>query len=105
MGEVVSHEFGRLMKGLKGGIQGTETMRFIQKHEVSYDKKVTHARFVCDYRPKKEQKERTRIAVEGDKLDYQGELSTKTAGLTNHKDPPQQCGIISRVKIHDSRCE
>ena len=36
-----ANEFGRLMKGLKGGIQGTETMKFIQKHEVPYVKKAT----------------------------------------------------------------
>ena len=42
---------GRLMKGLKIGIQGTDTMKFIQKHEVPYNKKVTYALFVCDYIP------------------------------------------------------
>ena len=52
-------EFGRLMKGLKRGIQGTDTMKFIQKHEVPYDKKVTYALFICDYRPQKEEKERS----------------------------------------------
>ena len=69
----------RLMKGLKRGIQGTETMKFIQKHEVPYNKKVTYARLFCDYRPQKEEKERTRITVGGDILEYQGEVSTKTA--------------------------
>ena len=39
---------GRLMKCLKRGIQGTETMIFIQKHEVPYDKKVTYAKFICE---------------------------------------------------------
>ena len=48
--------FGRIMKGLKGEIQGTETMIFIQKHEVPYDKKFTYALFVCDYRPQKREK-------------------------------------------------
>ena len=38
-----ANQFGRLMKGLKRGIQGTETMKFIHKHEVMYDKKVTYA--------------------------------------------------------------
>ena len=42
----LANEFGRLMKGLKRGIQGTETMKFIQKHEVPYNKKVAYARFV-----------------------------------------------------------
>ena len=60
-------------------------MQFIQKHEVPYDKKVTYARFVCYYRPQKEEKKRTRITVGGDRLDYQGEVSTKTTGLTTIK--------------------
>ena len=80
-----SNAFGRLMKGLKRGIQGTETMRFIQKHKVPYNKKVTYARFICDHRPQKEEKERTGITVGGDRLDYQGGVSTKTAGLTTIK--------------------
>ena len=51
-----SNEFGRFMKEIKKGIEGTETMQFILKHEVPHDKKVTYARFVCDYRPQKEEK-------------------------------------------------
>ena len=77
-----SNEFGRLTKGLKREIKGTETMQFIQNHEVPHDKTVTYKRFVCDYRPQKEEKERTRITVGGDRLEYQGEVSTETAGLT-----------------------
>ena len=68
------NEFGRLIKGLKRGIQGTETMQFIQKHEVPYKKKVTYTRFICDYRPQKEEKEITRITVGGDRLEYQGDV-------------------------------
>ena len=48
-----ANKFGRLMKGLKRRTQGTETMKCIQKHEVPYNKKVTYAQFVCDYRPQK----------------------------------------------------
>ena len=70
------------MKGLKRGIQGTETLKFIQKHEIPYNKKVTYTRFVCDYRPQKEEKETTRITMGEDRLEYQGGFLTKTAGLT-----------------------
>ena len=41
----------------------------------------------------------------GDRVNYQVEVSTKTAGLTDHKAPPKYFDIISRSKIHDSRCE
>ena len=60
-------------------------MQLIQNYEVPNDKTVTYARFICDYRPQKEEKERTRITVRGDRLDYQGDMSTKTAGLTTIK--------------------
>ena len=60
-------------------------MKFIQNYEVPYDKKVTYAQFICDYRPQKEEKERTRITVVGDRLNYQGEASTRTARLTTIK--------------------
>ena len=62
-------------------------MKFIQKHEVPYNKKFTYAQLVCDYRPQKEENERIRITVGGDRLDYQVELSTKTAGLKTIKLP------------------
>ena len=80
-----SNKFGRLMKGLKGGIKGTETMQFMQKHEVPHDKTFTYARFMSDYLPQQEEKEQTGITVRGDRLDYQGEVSTKTSGLTTIK--------------------
>ena len=60
-------------------------MQFIQKDEVKHDKRVTYARFVCDYRPKKEEKQRTQITVGADRLYYQGEVSTKIAELTTIK--------------------
>ena len=63
-----ANKFGRLMKGLKRGIQGTKTMKFIHKHEVPYNNKVAYAQFVCDYRPQKEEKDRTIIIVGGDRL-------------------------------------
>ena len=46
-----SKEFIRLVKGFKRGIQVTETMKFIQKHEVPYEKKFNYTPFVCYYRP------------------------------------------------------
>ena len=36
-----SRKFGRPMKGLKRGIEGTENMRLIQTREVPHDKTVT----------------------------------------------------------------
>ena len=60
-------------------------MKLIQNHEILYDKKVTYTRFVCDYRPQKEEKKITTITVRGDRIYYQEEVSPKTAGLTTIK--------------------
>ena len=82
---LASNEFGRLVKRLKRGIEGTETMQLIQMNDVPHDKTVTYARFLCDYRPQKEEKELIRITVGGDRLEYHGEVSIKAAGLKTIK--------------------
>ena len=58
-----SNEFCRFTKGLKRGIKGTETMQFIQKHEVSHEKRVTHEIFVYEYRPQNEEKEEPELQL------------------------------------------
>ena len=55
-----ANEFGRLAQGLKDGrVKGTDTIRFIQKDEVPFDrmKDVTYGSFSCDFKPNKEEKE------------------------------------------------
>jgi hypothetical protein len=43
---------------------------------------VTYGSFVVDIKDHKEEKERTRLTVAGDQIEYPGEKSTRTAGLT-----------------------
>ncbi len=53
-----ANEFGRLAQGLKDGrVKGTDTIRFIQKDEVPFDrmKDVTYGSFSCDFKPTKEE--------------------------------------------------
>jgi hypothetical protein len=80
-----ANEFGRLMDGLPCGIEGTNTMSFIRKNQLPPDRMVTYARFCCDYRPQKSEPYRCRITIGGDRTDYMGEVSTKTADLTTTK--------------------
>ena len=81
-----ANEFGRLMQGLKrGNIQGTETMRFIKRSEMPQGRQATYAKYVCEYKPNKQEKERTRITVGGDCIDYPGEVATKSADITTIK--------------------
>jgi hypothetical protein len=40
---------------------------------------------VCDYKPHKTEKERVRLTVGGDKLDYSSDVATYTADITTFK--------------------
>jgi hypothetical protein len=70
----VSNEFGRTMQGVGKNrttdkrIKGTDTMRFIYKHKIQKNKKVTYARFVCYLRLQKDEIHRTRMTAGGDRL-------------------------------------
>jgi hypothetical protein len=87
----VSNEFGRTMQGVgkkrteEKRIDGTNTMRFIHKHKIPKNKKVTYARFVCDLRLQKDEIHRTRMTAGGDRLPYDGRTSTETASIGTAK--------------------
>jgi hypothetical protein len=46
---------------------------------------VTYGSFEVDIKDHKEEKERTRLTVGGDQIEYPGDKSTRTAGLTTAK--------------------
>jgi hypothetical protein len=46
---------------------------------------VTYGKFVCEYEPNKEEKERTHFIVGGVKINYPGNCSTPTGDLTLFK--------------------
>jgi hypothetical protein len=46
---------------------------------------VTYGSFVVDIKDHKEEKERTRLTVGGDQIEYPGDKSTRTAGLSTAK--------------------
>jgi hypothetical protein len=46
---------------------------------------VTYGSFVVDIKDHKEEKERTRLTIGGDQIEYPGDKSTRTAGLTTAK--------------------
>jgi hypothetical protein len=63
----------------------TNTIRFIRRSNIPKGRKVTYGSFVVDIKDHKEEKERTRLTVEGDQIEYPGDKSTRTAGLTRAK--------------------
>ena len=61
----VSNEFGRLAQGNDAGFIGTNTIHFIHKSEILIGKVVIYGNFICDIRPLKSEKYRTRLTVGG----------------------------------------
>jgi hypothetical protein len=76
-------EFGRLAQGIGGRVKGTDTIRFIQKHEVPQDrfKDVTYVKFVCTIRTEKKDPYRTRATMGGNLINYTEDVGTPTANL------------------------
>jgi hypothetical protein len=80
-----ANEFGRLAQGVGGRVKGTNTITFIQHHEMPQDREATYPRFVCSERPQKTEKYRTRMTIGGNRIDYPGDKSTRTAELETTK--------------------
>jgi hypothetical protein len=66
-------------------LYNTKTIRFIRRSDIPKGRKVTYVSFVVDIKDHKEEKERTILTVGGDQIEYPGDKSTRTAGLTTAK--------------------
>jgi hypothetical protein len=66
-------------------LNNTNTIRFIRRSNIPKERKVTYRSFVVDIKDHKEEKERTRLTIGGDRIEYPGDKSTRTAGLTTAK--------------------
>ena len=64
---------------------GTETMFFIHPNKIPKGKKATYLRIVSAFRPEKDNPRRIRWTVGGDRVPFDGDVSTKTADLTTVK--------------------
>jgi hypothetical protein len=67
------NECGRLFQGIRD-IPGTDTCFFTTLKDTPEDRKITYGKIVCDYKPHKQEKERVRLTVGGDILDYSGDV-------------------------------
>jgi hypothetical protein len=76
------NEYSRLFQGHKGGVKGTHTSFFIEHKAVPNGRSPTYAKFVCAYKPHKSDPHRVQMTVGGDRIEYPGEVATKTADLT-----------------------
>jgi hypothetical protein len=78
------NECGRLFQGIRD-IPGTDKCFFTTLKNIPHDRKITYGKIVCDYKPQKKEKERVRLTVGGDILDYSGNAATSTADITTFK--------------------
>ena len=72
---------------MPGRVEGTDTMFFVDKNKVPQDrwKDMTYGRIVCDVREHKAEKNRTRLTVGGDRINYPDDCGTPTADLLTVK--------------------
>jgi hypothetical protein len=78
------NECGRLFQGIRD-IPGTDICFFIKLTNIPKYRQITCGKIVCDCKPHKKEKERVRLTVGGDRLDYSGDLVTSTAHITTFK--------------------
>ena len=77
----LNNERSRLSQVNDHGIEGTDTLTYIQSQEVQKDRKVTHGNCVCDYKPFKDDKLRVGLIVSGDKLPYELDVGSPAASI------------------------
>jgi hypothetical protein len=78
------NECGRLFQGIRD-IAGNDTCCFVTLTGIPKDRNITYGKIVCDYKPHKKEKERVRLTVGGDILDYFCVVATLTADITTFK--------------------
>jgi hypothetical protein len=72
---------------MPGRVKGTDTMFFVDKNKVPKDrwKEMTYCRKVCDVREHKAEKNRTRLTVGGEIINYPDDCGTPTADILTVK--------------------
>ena len=79
-------EIGRLAQGhLPHTTSGSDTMFFIKHTDKPADRIATYLRIVAALRPHKTESKRIRFTMGGDRIVYEGNVSTPTADLTTVK--------------------
>jgi hypothetical protein len=74
----------RLLQGILE-IPGTDTCFFIRLTNTPKYRNITYGKILCDCKPHKKEKERVRLTVGSDRLDYSGDVTTSRAGIPTFK--------------------
>jgi hypothetical protein len=80
-----ANKAGSLARGVRGRIEGSNTIFCIPRQAIPKGKIVTYHHFVVDIRLKKSETHRVRLTVDGNLIQYQGDVSTCSADLTTYK--------------------
>ena len=84
--KALANDLGRLAQGIGSRMKtGTNTIKFIHPKHIPKGKKVTCCKLVASIRPLKAEKNRVRVTIGGDRLEYEGNKSTTPATLTTVK--------------------
>ena len=84
--QATTNEIGRLTQGAAPhSTSGSETMFFIPHHAKPADRTATYLRIVAAIKPHKAESKRIRFTVGGNRITYDGNVSTPTADLTTVK--------------------
>ena len=86
-GYLFRNEVGRLFQGMHGRNDGTNTIFFYRKGWISWGRKkgVTYGKIMFNVWPQKDEVNRSRLTVGGDRINFEGDCSTPTANLLNVK--------------------
>jgi hypothetical protein len=76
-----ANEIGCLSQGLRRGVKGIDTIRFIRREDVPAGRKATYGSFVVYIKTHKEETERKHLTVGGEQIEYPCDKSTRNAGL------------------------
>jgi hypothetical protein len=57
----------------------------VELTNIPKDINIAYGKIVCDYKPHRKKKERVRLAVGGNRLDYSGDIATSTSDITTFK--------------------
>ena len=78
------NKLGRLSEGY-GNIKGNNTLYFIPKSNVSYNKKVIYARIICSIRSQKSEIYKVRITASSNIVNYKGDLGIPACSIKTIK--------------------
>ena len=86
-----SNELSRLCQGIgkvpngpkQQRVAGTDTYHLIWLSDIPHDrrKEICFSRVICEIRPQKEDQNRTRITIAGNRIVFPGEVTTPSASL------------------------